>query len=280
MMGEWPSPRRPSWQTSRPAKTTTGKLEGRVALITGGSRGIGAAIAKAFAREGAHIAFTYHRRDEAARAVVAEIERGGGEALAIQADAANAADARRAVEQTVQRYLRINILVNNAGAIGKDYTVRDMPIEEWDRLIGTDLRGVFLTTKFALPHMPTTPVGKIINISSELSRKGRPTQAHYCAAKAGINGFTRALQLQVGPGICVNSLAPGPIATDLLLADTTPQGVVEEEDSVARRWFSCAPERGSPGSRVLGAAVAGNLARACSLTNRRAASVSRSATSN
>jgi NAD(P)-dependent dehydrogenase (short-subunit alcohol dehydrogenase family) len=83
-------------------------------------------------------------------------------------------------------------VVNNAGAIGIDFTVRNMPVEEWDRLIGTDLRGLFPTTKFALPHMPTKPVGKIINIGSELCRKGRETQAHYCAAKAGINGFTRA----------------------------------------------------------------------------------------
>jgi 3-oxoacyl-[acyl-carrier protein] reductase len=219
-----------------------GKLEGRAALITGGSRGIGAAIAKAFAREGAQIAFTYHGgedsahgRENAARDVVAEIERGGGEALAIAADAASAEDARRAVEATVERYGRINILVNNAGAIGQEVTVRDMPVEEWDRLIGTDLRGVFLATKFTLPHMPTDPVGKIINISSELSRKGRQTQAHYCAAKAGINGFTRALQLEVGPGICVNSIAPGPIATDLILADMTPEWIEKEKDILAER---------------------------------------------
>jgi 3-oxoacyl-[acyl-carrier protein] reductase len=212
-----------------------GKLAGRVALITGGSRGIGAAIAKAFAREGAQIAFTFHSRGDAAREVVAEIERGGGEALAIKAEAADADEARRAVEQTVERYGRINILVNNAGAIGQEVTVRDMPVEEWDRLIGTDLRGVFLATKFALPHMPTTPVGKIINISSELSRKGRPMQAHYCAAKGGVNGFTRALQLEVGPGICVNSLAPGPIATDLILADMSPEWIEKEKEILAER---------------------------------------------
>lgn len=212
-----------------------GKLEERVALITGGSRGIGAAIAKAFAREGAQIAFTYHKREDAAREVVAEIEAAGGEALAIQADAALEDDARRAVEETVAHYGRINILVNNAGAIGQELTVKDMPVEEWDRLIGTDLRGVFLATKFALPHMPTEPVGKIINMSSELSRKGRPTQAHYCAAKAGINGFTRALQLEVGPGICVNSLAPGPIATDLILADMSPEWIAKETEILAER---------------------------------------------
>jgi 3-oxoacyl-[acyl-carrier protein] reductase len=163
------------------------------------------------------------------------VERGGGEAFAIQADAADAGDARRAVEQAVARLSRINILVNNAGAIGQEVSVRDMSVEEWDRLIGTDLRGVFLATKFALPHIPTDPVGKIINISSELARKGRPTQAHYCAAKAGVEGFTRALQLEVGPGICVNSLAPGPIATDLILADMSPEWIKKEAEILAGR---------------------------------------------
>jgi 3-oxoacyl-[acyl-carrier protein] reductase len=139
------------------------------------------------------------------------------------------------VDETVARYTRINILVNNAGAIGDEVTVRDMPVEEWDRVIGTDLRGVFLATKFALPHIPTEPVGKIINISSELSRKGRATQVHYCAAKAGINGFTRALQLEVGPAICVNAIAPGPIATDLILADMTPEWIEKEKDILAQR---------------------------------------------
>jgi 3-oxoacyl-[acyl-carrier protein] reductase len=215
--------------------TDSGRLAGRVALITGGSRGIGAAIAQAFGREGAQIAFTYRSRDDAAQGVVAAIERGGGEAIAIKADASSAEDARRAVEETVARYGRINILVNNAGAIGGEFTVRDMPVEEWDRLIGTDLRGVFLATKFALPHMPTEPVGKIINMSSELSKKGRPTQAHYCAAKGGINGFTRALQLELGPGIWVNSLAPGPIATDLILADMSPEWIEKEKDILAQR---------------------------------------------
>lgn len=181
------------------------------------------------------MAFTYHRREDAAREVVAAVERGGGEAFAIQADASDANDARRAVEQTVARLRRINILVNNAGAIGQGVSVRDMSVEEWDRLIGTDLRGVFLATKFALPYIPTDPVGKIINISSELARKGRPTQAHYCAAKAGVEGFTRALQLEVGPGICVNSLAPGPIATDLILADMSPEWIKKEAEILAGR---------------------------------------------
>jgi 3-oxoacyl-[acyl-carrier protein] reductase len=177
-------------------------------------------------------------RDDAAREVVSAIEAANGEAIAIQADASRPDDARRAVHETVARFGRINVLVNNAGTIGAEFSVRDMPVDEWDRLIGTDLRGVFLATKFTLPHMPTDPVGKIINISSELSIKGRPTQAHYCAAKSGINGFTRALQWEVGPGICVNSLAPGPVATDLILADMTPEWAEREKDILAGRLGS------------------------------------------
>src|SRR5207302_409904 len=104
------------------ARLRGGRLAGRAALITGGSRGIGAAIAKAFAREGARVAFTYRQRDDAAREVVDEIERGGGEAVAIRADASSEEDARRAVRETVERFGRINVLVNNAGAIGGEFT--------------------------------------------------------------------------------------------------------------------------------------------------------------
>lgn len=212
-----------------------GRLAGRIAFVTGGSRGIGAAIALAFAREGASIAFTYRSREDRARDVASAIEACGVGALALRADASSEEDARRAVAETVARFGRINILVNNAGAIGAELPVVDLPVEEWDLLIGTDLRGVFLATRFALPHMPTEPVGKIINIGSELALKGRAGYAHYCAAKGGIIGFTYALAHEVAPGICANVLAPGPIATDMILADMAPEWVEKEKDIPARR---------------------------------------------
>jgi 3-oxoacyl-[acyl-carrier protein] reductase len=212
-----------------------GKLQDRVALVTGASRGIGAGIAVAFAEEGADVAFTYRSRDDKAREVAAAIEAAGRVALPIKADAASEDDTRRAVQQTVERLGRINVLVNNAGAIGEEIGIRDMPIEEWDKLIGTDLRGVFLTTHYALPHIPTEPVGKIINIGSELALKGRANYGHYCAAKGGIIGFTYALAHEVAPGICANVLAPGPIETDMILADMAPEWIEKEKDIPAQR---------------------------------------------
>jgi 3-oxoacyl-[acyl-carrier protein] reductase len=212
-----------------------GRLAGRVAVVTGGSRGFGAAIALAFAREGASVALTYRAREDRAREVAGQIGGYGAGALAIRADASSEADARRAVAETIGRFGRINILVNNAGAIGAELPIVDLPVEEWDKLIGTDLRGVFLTTKFALPHIPSDPVGKVINIGSELALKGRAGYAHYCAAKAGIIGFTYALAHEVAPGICANVLAPGPIATDMILADMAPEWIEKEKDIPAGR---------------------------------------------
>ena len=217
------------------ANSAEGRLAGRVALVTGGSRGIGAGIATAFAAEGASVAFTYHQREDRALEVVREIERLGCAALAIQADAGDEADAKRAVEETVARFGAINILVNNAGAIGAEVHVANMTVEQWDYLINTDLRGVFLATHFTLPHMPTEPVGKVINIGSELALKGRANFGHYCAAKGGVIGFTFALAHEVAPGICVNVLAPGPIETDMILADMEPEWIEKEKEIPAGR---------------------------------------------
>jgi 3-oxoacyl-[acyl-carrier protein] reductase len=217
------------------AQAGNGRLAGRVALVTGGSRGIGAGIATAFAAEGARVAFTFRAREDKAGEVLAEIERCGSRGLAIKADASNEDDARRAVEETVEHFGAINVLVNNAGAIGAEVSVAEMTVEQWDYLVNTDLRGVFLSTHFALPHIAKEPVGKIINIGSELALKGRANFGHYCAAKGGIIGFTYALAHEVAPGICVNVLAPGPIETDMILADMEPEWIEKEKEIPACR---------------------------------------------
>jgi 3-oxoacyl-[acyl-carrier protein] reductase len=212
-----------------------GKLAGRVALVTGGSRGIGAGIAKTFAHEGASVVITYRSRDDRAAEMVEQIRSHGVGGHAVRADAGSPDDARRAVEETVDRFGRINVLVNNAGSIGAEVSIREMSIDEWDHLLGTDLRGVFLATKFALPHIPNEPVGKIINIASELALKGRAGYGHYCAAKGGVIAFTYALAHEVAPGICANVIAPGPIDTDMIVADMAPEWIEKEKEIPARR---------------------------------------------
>jgi 3-oxoacyl-[acyl-carrier protein] reductase len=142
---------------------------------------------------------------------------------------------QRAIDQIATRFGKMNILVNNAGAIGAEVPIAEMTIEQWDYLVNTDLRGVFTTTHFALPHFATEPVGKIINIGSELALKGRANFGHYCAAKGGVIGFSYALAHELAPGICVNVLAPGPVETDLILADMEPEWIEKEKEIPARR---------------------------------------------
>ncbi|MBI2014129.1 MAG: 3-oxoacyl-ACP reductase FabG [Candidatus Rokubacteria bacterium] len=193
-----------------------GRLDGRVALVTGASRGIGAAIARAFGREGARVAVNYHRSEAKAAAVVAAIEAAGSKALAVQADVADGPAVRAMVERAVAGLGPIDVLVNNAGIA--DATPLDQMSEDvWDRLIATNLRSVFLCTRAVLPAMLARGRGKIISVTSQLGQKGMPNHTHYAAAKAGVIGFTRALAREVGPrGIHVNAIAPGPIETDLM----------------------------------------------------------------
>jgi len=190
------------------------KLEGKIALITGGSRGIGAAIAKRLAADGAKVAITYTKGADAAASVVNEIERDGGKAIAIQADAADAKAVKAAVEKTVATFDRLDILVNNAGtAIPK--TFEETTLEEMDRVLDINVRGVFIATQAALKHMKDG--GRIIMIGSSVGeRMMTPGLVPYSATKGAVKMFAQGLSREVGNrGITVNNIQPGPIDTDL-----------------------------------------------------------------
>ena len=190
------------------------KLASKVALVTGGSRGIGAAIAKRLAADGASIAITYAKDATAASAVVKAIETAGGKAIAIQADAADTKAINAAIEKTVATLGRLDILVNNAGtAIPKKF--EDTTLEEMDHMINLNFRGVMVATQAALKHLPDN--GRIINIGSCVGeRMMTPGLVAYSATKGAVKMFTQGLSREVGSrGITVNNVQPGPIDTDL-----------------------------------------------------------------
>jgi len=190
------------------------KLEGKIALITGGSRGIGAAIAKRLAADGANVAITYTKGADAAASVVKEIERAGRKAIAIQADAADAEAVKAAVEKTVATLGGLDVLVNNAGtAIPKKF--EETTLEEMDRMIDINIRGAFVATQAALKHMKDG--GRIIMIGSCVGeRMMTPGLVPYSATKGAVKMFTQGLSREVGNrGITVNNIQPGPIDTEL-----------------------------------------------------------------
>src|SRR5271168_5013928 len=190
------------------------KLAKKVALVTGGSRGIGAAIAKRLAKDGASVAITYAKDASAASAVVKAIELAGGKAVAIQADAANVEAVKSAVEKTVKTFGRLDVLVNNAGtAIPKPF--EETALEEMDHMINLNLRGVFIATQAALKHL--SKGGRIITIGSCVGeRMMTPGLVAYAATKGAVKMFTQGLAREVADrGITVNNIQPGPIDTDL-----------------------------------------------------------------
>src|ERR1700684_1139573 len=194
--------------------TMSKKLEGKIALITGGSRGIGAAVAKRLAADGANVAITYAKDAKAASAVVKAIERAGQKVIAIQADAIDADAVTAAVEKTVATFGRLDVLVNNAGtAIPK--TFEETTLEEMDHVIDINIRGVFVATQAALKHLRDG--GRIITIGSAVGeRVWTPGLVPYAVTKGAVKVFTLGLASQVGRrGITVNNVQPGPIDTDL-----------------------------------------------------------------
>ncbi len=189
------------------------KLANKVALVTGGSRGIGAAIAKRLAADGASVAITYAKDSRAASAVVKAIERDGGKAIAIQADAIDVEAVQGAVEKAVATFGRLDVFVNNAGtAIPKKF--EETTLEEFDRVIDINVRGVFVATQAALRHM--NDGGRIIMIGSAVGERVLvPGLVPYSATKGAVKIFTQALSREVGRGITVNNVQPGPIDTEL-----------------------------------------------------------------
>lgn len=208
-------------------------LAGKVALVTGASRGIGAAIAKRLASDGAQVAITYSSSPHKAEEVVEEIVANGGRAIAVKADSGNAKDVRQAVEQTVVRLGHLDILVNNAGvSIGGP--IDQVTQEDFDRILAVNVTGVFVATQEALKHLPRG--GRIINIGSSMTEYSAfPAASVYTLTKGAVAGLTRGLVRDLGPrGITVNNVLPGPTDTDMNPADGPVADVVRSSIAVQR----------------------------------------------
>ena len=201
-------------------------LEGKVAMITGASQGLGRALALAFAREGARVVIN-SRSEETIRPVAEEAESLGAEVLALAADVSRSADGERLVSAAAERYERIDVLVNNAGVLGPRVPIEEYPEDEWRRVIDANLTGPFLMTKAAIPHMPEG--GSIINVVSGVSVEGRAGWGAYSVSKFGVEGLTQILAAELEErGIRVNAVDPGGMRTGMRAA------AYPEEDPLTR----------------------------------------------
>ncbi len=194
----------------------SGQLQGKVAIVTGGSRGIGRAIALDLARNGAHVAINYRRSVDEASEVVRQIEDMGCKGLAVQADVASFADAQRMVDTVVKELGGLDILVNNAG-MNRDGVIWKMTEEQWDEVIAVDLKGTFNYIRAAAPIFKEQGSGKIVNVTSINGLRGKFGQSNYTAAKGGVNALTKTVARELGRyNVNVNAIAPGLIATDMV----------------------------------------------------------------
>lgn len=201
--------------SSQPLSDTSGRLGQRVAIITGASRGIGRAVALALAAEGANIVVNYASSSDAAQQVVTAITDAGGNAIALQADVSKTEQVDALIKETLEKFGRIDVLVNNAG-ITRDTLLLRMKPEDWQAVIDLNLTGVFLCTRAVSKVMLKQKEGRIVNITSVAGQMGNPGQANYSAAKAGVIGFTKTVAKELASrGITVNAVAPGFIATDM-----------------------------------------------------------------
>jgi 3-oxoacyl-[acyl-carrier protein] reductase len=196
--------------------TTVGSLAGRSALVTGGSRGLGAAMCAALADAGARVILNYVSNERAARDTASRISARGGEITLLPGNVAEEREVSAMFATVAKDFGGLDILVNNAG-VNSDYLVEELDVAEWDRVMAVNLRGTFLCAKHAIPLMRKRGYGRIINLSSQGVRKGSISHAHYAATKMGIIGFTRSLARELGGnGITVNAVSPGRIMTDML----------------------------------------------------------------
>jgi len=202
-------------------------LEGKNALVTGGSQGIGAAASLELAREGANVCLTYRKHEAEARQYTREIQAMGRKALAIQCDISSFADAERVVKAAIDEFGKLDILVNNAG-MNWDGVSWKMTEEQWDRVLEVNLKGYFNFTRHVAPIFKEQKSGKIINITSINGLRGKFGQTNYSASKAGIIGFTKALAKELGGfGVNVNAVAPGLIETAMLKESEARDKIIE-----------------------------------------------------
>jgi len=220
-------------------------LSGKVVLVSGGSRGIGAAVAKMMAKAGATVAVIYGTHKQDALCTAHAVARCGSECLIVGADVAKSADVRRAVRTTLDHFGRIDILVNNAG-VWKRGVMGTMTEKQWDETLDINLKGTFLLCNAVVPTMKKQKGGKIINIASTAGQRGEPFYSHYAASKGGVIAFTKAIAAELAPsGILVNCVSPGWVDTDMtshILADRRkiseinkliPRGRVASPDEIA-----------------------------------------------
>jgi 3-oxoacyl-[acyl-carrier protein] reductase len=216
------------------------RLEGRVALVTGASRGIGRALAVGLAREGAAVVVHYHSRTTEADEVVDSITAAGGQAVAIAGDVSVAAEVESIVAGTVERFGALDILVNNAAMVEVHRPWTEITEEHWDQVQAVNVKGCFLCFRAAYPHLRASGNGRVINIASVTFWVGHDRLAHYVASKGGVIGFTRAISREVGTdGITVNAVTPGAIETEAEQAVITDpesfRDLVEHRQSIRRR---------------------------------------------